>query len=210
MTKKTLWLAAILWIWAVILTGCGSTEPTEEEINEAKVFCEENKGSINVEDDGTFCMFNDGTYCEATAYKNGDCWPGDIYYEWEDEKYVLPEWAKTSLTNEELEEVIDSHFPKGYEYQAFNYNENKIVDEWTYTYPEDISHTLLIPEHATMASREIKSSAIEDWMIYTFADVTLQDWTVIGVLYINHPVSLDFVASTTLNGNTTTNYQFFY
>ena len=129
----------------------------------------------------------------------------------EEENYdtVLPENAKTSLTDEELEEVIDTHFPKGYTYSVYN-TETEESNQWEYTYPEDLSHTLLIPIHATMASREVTSSWIEDGMIYTLTKVTLQDDTEVSVLYIVNPETLDLVAANVENGNETTNYQFVY
>jgi hypothetical protein len=40
--------------------------------------------------------------------------------------------------------------------------------------------------------------------------VTLQDGTVLNVLYINDPVTLNFVAASAENGNVSTNYQFSY
>ena len=122
---------------------------------------------------------------------------------------VLPEWAKTSLTNEELEEVIDTHFPKGYTYSVYN-TETEESNQWEYTYPEDLSHTLLLPIHATMASREIVSSWIEDGMIYTDTKLILQDGTEVSVLYIVNPETLDLVAANVENWNETTNYQFVY
>jgi hypothetical protein len=50
-----------------------------------------------------------------------------------------------------------------------------------------------------MASREVVSSGIEDGMIYTLTKVTLQDDTVIDVLYIVNPVTLEFVAASVEN-----------
>ena len=61
-----------------------------------------------------------------------------------------------------------------------------------------------------MANREIISSWIEDDMIYTLTNVTLQDDTVVSVLYINDPESKNFVAANVENWNETTNYQFIY
>lgn len=122
---------------------------------------------------------------------------------------VLPEWAKTSLTNEELEETIDTHFPKWYTYSVYN-EDTKESLTWEYTYPEDLDHSLLLPIHATMASREVIASGIEDGMIYTLTKVTLQDDTEVEVLYINNPETLDFVAANVDNGSETTNYQFVY
>lgn len=228
MKKKTLWLTAVLWIGTLLLAGCNSwTETSNQQeqnvwiANPASVYCEENGGTLVLEDGSWLCMFEDESYCEEWSYQRWECQPGDIYYNTIDENdyivdeeenidVILPEWAKTSLTNEELEEIIDTHFPKGYTYSTYNMDENLTVDEWDYTYPEDLSHTLLIPEHATMASRTILSSGIEDGMIYTDTEVTLQDDTVIKVLYIVNPVTLDFVAATSENGNFSTNYQFTY
>jgi hypothetical protein len=61
-----------------------------------------------------------------------------------------------------------------------------------------------------MASRTVISSGIEDGMIYTDTEVTLQDGTIVKVLYIVDPVTLNFVAANAENGNTSTNYQFVY
>ena len=116
---------------------------------------------------------------------------------------------KTSLTNEELEEVIDTHFPKWFTYSVYN-TETEASSEWEYTYPEDLDHSLLLPIHATMASREIISSWIEDGMIYTNSKVTLQDDTEVNILYIVNPETLDFVAANVENGHEITNYQFVY
>ena len=121
----------------------------------------------------------------------------------------LSEDAKTSLTNEELEEVIDTHFPKWYTYSVYN-TETEESNAWEYTYPEDLSHTLLLPIHATMATREVISSWIEDGMIYTDTKVTLQDDTEVSVLYIVNPETLELVAANVENGNEITNYQFVY
>lgn len=219
MKKNTLWPAAILWIATVLLAGCGSNTETVEEgntqlANPASVYCEENGGKLKLEEGAWLCMFEDGSYCEEWSYQRWECQPGDIFYNTiGEEDYVdtvLPEWAKTSLTSEEIDELAETHFPKGYTYSVFNMDENLIGDEGETTYPEDLSHTLLIPEHATMASRTVISSGIEDGMIYTDTEVTLQDGTIVKVLYIVDPVTLNFVAANAENGNISTNYQFVY
>ena len=61
-----------------------------------------------------------------------------------------------------------------------------------------------------MASRKVVSSGIEDGMIYTLTDVTLQDDTQLQILYIVNPVTLQYVAAAVENGNVLTNYQFEY
>ena len=212
MKIKAFWLAALLSAGILTLAGCG--KENTELANPASVFCEEQWGTLKLEEGSWLCMFKDGSYCEEWSYYRDECQPGEIIYNTveaeEDYDYTLPEWAKTSLTNEELDELAETHFPKWYSYSTFNMAENLIGDEWEYTYPEDLSHTLLLPEHATMASREVLSSGIEDGMIYTLTKVTLQDDTTIDVLYIVDPVTLDFVAASVENGNISTNYQFVY
>ena len=212
MKKTTLWIVALLAV--ATLAGCNLNKtPVEnpdenaEIANPASVYCEENGGTLTLEEWAWLCMFEDGSYCEEWAYKNGECQPGDIIYNAVED--TLPENAKTSLTDEELEEIIDTHFPKGYTYSVYN-TETEESNQWEYTYPEDLSHTLLIPIHATMASREVTSSWIEDGMIYTLTKVTLQDDTEVSVLYIVNPETLDLVAANVENGNETTNYQFVY
>ena len=212
MKKTTLWIVALLAV--ATLAGCNLNKtPVEnpdenaEIANPASVYCEENGGTLTLEEWAWLCMFEDGSYCEEWAYKNGECQPGDIIYNAVED--TLPENAKTSLTDEELEEIIDTHFPKGYTYSVYN-TETEESNEGEYTYPEDLSHTLLIPIHATMASREVTSSWIEDGMIYTLTKVTLQDDTEVSVLYIVNPETLDLVAANVENGNETTNYQFVY
>lgn len=126
------------------------------------------------------------------------------------EESTLPVDAKTSLTLADLENIDETNFPKSYNYSSFNTEEWQLIDEWEYIYPEDLDHSLLIPEHATMASREVLSSGIEDGMIYTTVKITLQDWTVFDALYINDPVTLNYVAANVMKGDTSVNYQFKY
>jgi len=221
MKKTTLWIVALLAV--ATLAGCNKTpvetpvenpvENQEENVqiaNPASVYCEENGGTLNLEE--WLCMFEDGSYCEEWSYYRNECQPGEIIYNTVEDENIdaeLPEWAKTSLTDTELEEVIDTHFPKWYTYSVYN-TETEESNTWDYTYPEDLSHTLLLPIHATMATREVTSSGIEDGMIYTLAKVVLQDDTEVSILYIVDPVTLNLVAANVENGKETTNYQFVY
>ena len=205
MKTRTLWLVAMLSVVALTLAGCNKSEtPVEENnaeiANPASVYCEDNGGTLNLED-GT-CTLTDGTVCDEWDFDNGAC---PVV-----EEETLPEGAKTSLTIEDLDAIDADNFPTGYDYSVFNVAENVLEDEGTYTYPEDLDHSLLLPIHATMASREIVSSGIEDGMIYTLTNVTLQDGTQVQILYINDPVTLQYVAASVENGDTTSNYQFAY
>ena len=212
--KKTIWLVALLAMGALTLAGCNkntTVENPEENVeipNPAAVYCEQNGGTLVLEEG--ICKFNDGSYCEEWAYQRWECQPGEIMYN--NEKNVdtsLPEGAKTSLTNEELDELAETHFPASYTYTVYN-TKTEQSDSGEYIYPEDASHTLLLPIHATMASREVVNSGIEDWMIYTDTKVTLQDGTEVNVLYIVNPETLDFVAANVENGSEIKNYQFAY
>ena len=204
MKTRTLWLVAMLSVVALTLAGCNKSEtPVEENnaeiANPASVYCEDNGGTLNLED-GT-CTLTDGTVCDEWDFYNGAC---PVV-----EEETLPEWAKTSLTIEDLDAIDADNFPTGYSFSTFDTDTN-VTSDWTYTYPEDIDHSLLIPEHATMASRKVVSSGIEDGMIYTLTDVTLQDDTQLQILYIVNPVTLQYVAAAVENGNVLTNYQFEY
>lgn len=85
MTKRTFALVAIMTVATLTLAGCekANNTPVEQEsqiANPASVYCEENGGTLKLEDSAWLCMFEDGSYCEEWAYKNGECKPGDIIY----------------------------------------------------------------------------------------------------------------------------------
>lgn len=187
-------------------------EVSQSQYPVAEQVCVDNGWVVTVDDEWTpICLLWDRWLNLADMEEYPDVETTDEEnIEEEYPEYVLPEWAKTSLTSEELDELAETNFPTWYSYSTFNMDENLIGNEWEETYPEDISHTLLLPIHATMASREVISSGIEDGMIYTLTKVTLQDDTVVDVLYINDPVTLNFVAANVENGNEVTNYQFVY
>lgn len=119
-------------------------------------------------------------------------------------------YAKTSLTAEDLNEIDSVLFPAGYNYQVYDSQTWDPKDQWEYVYPEDIDHSLLLPIHATMANREIVSSWIEDGMIYTLTNVELQDGTVAMVLYINNPVTLEYLSASVNTEKEVTLYGFNY
>ena len=119
-------------------------------------------------------------------------------------------YAKTSLTNDDLNEIDSVLFPLWYNYQVYDSQTWDPKDQWEYVYPEDIDHSLLLPIHATMANREIVSSAIEDGMIYTLANVELQDGTTVMVLYINNPVTLEYLSASVNTDTEVTLYGFNY
>ena len=117
---------------------------------------------------------------------------------------------KSSLTINDLDEIDLILFPKGYSYEVYWPEDLEPVDEWEYVYPDDIDHSLLLPIHATMAKREVISSTLDSWMIYTVTSVTLQDWTLVSVVYFNDPVTLQYIAASVNNATETTLYTFKY
>ena len=126
-----------------------------------------------------------------------------------DETPVVEETSKTSLDLGELIGLIESHFPKSYEYSVFNRTDNLIEDEWKHVYNR-MELGYLTPENTKMIDRQVTSSGIEDGMIYTMVKATLDDEKQIDILYIVNPETLDFVAASVEDGDITTNYQFNY
>ena len=120
------------------------------------------------------------------------------------------DYTKTSLTVEDLDQIDATLFPLSYKYETYRWEDEDTSDSGDYTYPEDVDHSLLLPIHKDMESREIVSSGIEDWMIYTIVNATLKDGSIVSILYINDPVTLKYIAAS-VNGDTeTTLYSFEY
>ena len=127
----------------------------------------------------------------------------------EDETPAVETAQKQSLDLGELIGLIETHFPKSYEYSVFNMTDNLIGDEWRHVYNR-MELGYLTPEYSNIVDREVTSSGIEDGMIYTMVKATLDDGKQIDVLYIVNPETLDFVAASVEDGDITTNYQFSY
>lgn len=206
MRTKTLALLAILATSTMLLAWCNNTnnesevvEP-EEVLNEAWQYCVDNWWTHQIVTSETAvygeCTLPDGTVCEEWEYFNGEC-PANVENEY-------------ALTIEDLDLIDEKAFPTSYTYTTYNFSTEERTGPEEYVYPEDISHTLLIPEHATMASREVISSGLQDGMIYVETKATLQDDTEINILYVVNPETMQYVAANVENWDVTTNYQFAY
>ena len=114
-----------------------------------------------------------------------------------------------SLTLEDLEKIEESMPPLSYEYQTYDMQSESVVDTGSYEVAEWEEAKFFIPEYETMVSREVVSSAIEDDMIYTTVKMTLEDGTVLNVLYINEPDTLFCRAISVENWDKTTLYSNF-
>ena len=120
-----------------------------------------------------------------------------------------PEWVATSLTLGDLERIEQSMPPLSYSYQTYDMQAETEVDSGIFTAAEWDNSGLSIPEYENMTSREVTSSGIEDDMIYTLADITLNDGTVLHALYVNEPDTLFCRAISIQNGDLTTLYSNF-
>ena len=120
-----------------------------------------------------------------------------------------PEWVKTSLTLEDLEKIEETLPPLSYDYETYDMQAQSVVNTGSYQVAEWEEPQFIIPEYATMASREVTSSWIEDDMIYTVVKMTLQDGTVLDVLYVNEPDTLLCRAISVQNGDQSTLYSNF-
>ena len=119
-------------------------------------------------------------------------------------------YTKSSLTIEDLDQIDATLFPLSYNYETYSWEDEDTSDSGSFTYPEGVDHSLLIPIHEQMESREVVSSGIEDWMIYTIVNATLKDGTVVSILYINDPVTLKYIAASVNWDTETTLYSFVY
>lgn len=127
----------------------------------------------------------------------------------EDVEAENPEWVAKALTLEDLERIEETLPPLSYNYETYDMQAGEISDSGTYTAPEGEDNKLYIPEYDHMVSREVTSSGIEDDMIYTLTNITLDDGNVLQVLYVNEPDTLFCRAISVQNGEKTTLYSNF-
>jgi len=182
-------------VMVAFLAACNNKQPADN--NPVNV----DNGVVYVDDSGEAVDTNvDGNVEENDVESN------EVDYE----RAEVAETMKTSLTLDDLNEIDSVLFPKGYTYGVYGMDSIEALDSWEYVYPSDIDHSLLLPIHATMASRDVISSELINGNIYTITNVTLQDWTTVAVLYINDPVSLQYVSATVNTETESTVYTFQY
>ena len=115
----------------------------------------------------------------------------------------------TSLTNEDLEHIEETLPPLSYDYETWDSEAQAIIDSGKYEAKKWEDNKLTIPEYENMVNREVMSSSIEDDMIYTITKITLEDGSVLDVLYVNEPDTLFCRAISIQNGLKSTLYSNF-
>ena len=120
MKTRNLGLVALLAAGVLTLTGCGKTEtPTDENVeiaNPASVYCEENGGTLVLEEGSWICIFEDGSYCEEWSFFRNECQPGEIMYNTIDDEGFIDDveqktdWNGTSevYSQEDLQAAVDT------------------------------------------------------------------------------------------------------
>ena len=120
-----------------------------------------------------------------------------------------PEWVATSLTVDDLERIEETMPPLSYVYETYDMQAQSIVNSGKYEVNEWEEPIFSIPEYEHMVSREVTNSGIEDDMIYTLTDITLDDGNKLQVLYVNEPDTLFCRAISIQNGDLNTLYSNF-
>ena len=61
---------------------CEAGENVYSVVDETSIleYCVDNGWSVKVEEDASFCMFSDESYCEVGAYFNGECREWEMVY----------------------------------------------------------------------------------------------------------------------------------
>lgn len=119
-------------------------------------------------------------------------------------------YGKTSLGLDDLNVIDELLFPVSYSYEAYKVEDWSISDTGEYVYPDWIDHKLLLPIHESMVSREIYSSSVEDWFIYTKARLVLDGGETVSVVYINDVKTLQYAFASVSNDDETILYTFSY
>lgn len=207
MKTRTLSFIALLTAWTLILTGCnkGTNEnspesPAEQPLNEAAQYCIDNGGTYNIVTSETAvygeCTLADGTVCEEWDYLEWAC-------------PISSTIEEKSLTMEEIKDLFKTHFPKSYTYSDFNIASNLIEDEGEHTYTAEEAG-ILTPKHSEIQGSQVISSGIQDGMVYNDTLSTLENGSLISVVYVINPDTLNFVTAKVTDWEHQVTYKFAY
>ena len=171
MKTKTFGLVALLAIAWLALMGCNKTQAPEEQnseiANPASVYCEENGGTLSIENDEEWnqaglCMFDDGSYCEEWAYYRNECHQGDIMYN--SVEIWMPNPAAVYCTEQGWESVIneDEEWNQYWVCRLADWSE---VDEWEYYRANNTATGLYSEEDLTAAEAAIMNVVNNEWEV---------------------------------------------
>ena len=117
---------------------------------------------------------------------------------------------KTPLTIDDLNKIDTYKFPISYTYTVYGVGDWWGIETWEYIYPTDVEYKFLLPMYENMASRKIVSSVMDHGRINTSLDVTLENWEVYSVTYLNNPNTLEYISATVFSPTKTWSYSFVY
>ena len=163
--KKTLGLVALFAMGALTLAGCNKNAPVEnpdenaEIANPASVYCEENGGTLSLEDGAWLCMFPDGSYCEEWAYQRGECQPGEIMYN----TVWIANPAAVYCAEQGWESVINED-EEWNQYWVCRFADWSEVDEWEY-YRANNPVSELYSEEDLAAAQAAIESRVNEWEV---------------------------------------------
>ena len=163
--KKTLGLVALLAMGALTLAGCNKNAPVEnpdenaEIPNPAAVYCEENGGTLNLEE--WLCMFEDGSYCEEWSFKNWECQPGEIMYNTVEDFVGMPNPAAVYCV-EQGGELVPMEDEEWNQYSMCRLADGTEVEEWEY-YRANHPVTELSAEDLAAAEAVIRNEVENRW-----------------------------------------------
>ena len=165
--KKTLGLVALLAMGALTLAGCNKKAPVEnpdanaEIPNPAAVYCEQNGGTLNLEE--WLCMFEDGSYCEEWAYQRWECQPGEIMYNKVGELVGMPNPAAVYCA-EQWWESIPMEDEEGNQYAMCRLADGTEVEEWEY-YRANNPDAVVFEEDLAAAEAAIRNVVDNEWQV---------------------------------------------
>ena len=137
MKTKTLWLVAILAIAPLALAGCNKNNtpvenPNVEIANPASVYCEENGGTLVLEEWAWLCMFEDWSYCEEWSYYRNECQQWEIMYNTIEETQIwMANPASVYCTEQGWESIIKED-EEWNQYWICKFADWSEIDEWEY------------------------------------------------------------------------------
>lgn len=205
--------------WAYYRNECKPGDSIEKEIgmpNPASVFCEENKGKLEIRTDELggqvgFCLFEDGSECEEWAFYRGECKHGDSL----GQGIGMPNPASVNCQEKggKLEIITDAY---GNQVGMCNFADGSACEEWAYHRGDCIEGGFYLLEEQADDGCDLYTSEIFSYSLHipkeskvTSVGDPSQTISIIGpifnddhwpMIYVNHP-SIEIYANITEDTN---------